>query len=417
MRPDRAVQGGVKLVPTTESRRPAWWPSFSSPLRSTALTARLGLVLLACFSVCFVTGVLSHYQYEPWSWLPEPAAPKVLYRVTQGLHIATGVATIPVVLVKLWSVYPNLFRWPTVRSVKHAVERLSVFVLVSVVLLQLATGFLNTLDWYPWPWDFRTVHYCLAYVLVGSILLHVGIKLPDIVYGLKAKLATADVLTELSWDENPVSHSNAGEVAPPETPALSRRGVLVASGLGVLTIIATTVGQTVTPLSRLGLLSTRQASRALQGVPVNGTAEETRVAAAAMSPSYRLEVVGPRSFALGLDELERLADTEASLPIACVEGWSVGADWRGIPLLSLVERAGGDANSGVRVVSLQAEGPFRDSTLKGPQVSAALLATHLNGERLHLDHGYPVRLISPNRPGVLNTKWLGRIEVDAAESD
>ena len=29
----------------------------------------------------------------------------------------------------------------------------------------------------------------------------------------------------------------------------------------------------------------------------------------------------------------------------------------------------------------------------------ALLATHLNGERLDIDHGYPLRLIAPNRPG------------------
>ena len=49
--------------------------------------------------------------------------------------------------------------------------------------------------------------------------------------------------------------------------------------------------------------------------------------------------------------------------------------------------------------------------LQGPQVSAALLATHLNGERLNLDHGYPLRLIAPNRPGVLQTKWLHRMEV------
>ena len=47
----------------------------------------------------------------------------------------------------------------------------------------------------------------------------------------------------------------------------------------------------------------------------------------------------------------------------------------------------------------------------GPQLSAALLATHLNGERLNVDHGYPLRLIAPNRPGVLNTKWLAMIEV------
>jgi DMSO/TMAO reductase YedYZ molybdopterin-dependent catalytic subunit len=47
----------------------------------------------------------------------------------------------------------------------------------------------------------------------------------------------------------------------------------------------------------------------------------------------------------------------------------------------------------------------------GPQLSRALLATHLNGDRINLDHGYPLRLIAPNRAGVLNTKWLSRIEV------
>ena len=35
----------------------------------------------------------------------------------------------------------------------------------------------------------------------------------------------------------------------------------------------------------------------------------------------------------------------------------------------------------------------------------------LSSEQLDLDHGYPCRLIAPNRPGVLQTKWLERIEV------
>ena len=76
--------------------------------------------------------------------------------------------------------------------------------------MQVTTGFLNVLNWYPFPWYFTNVHRFLGYVLVGSVLLHVGVKLPDIVYGLKAKVAEADVLTEIPWDENPDSHSNAG---------------------------------------------------------------------------------------------------------------------------------------------------------------------------------------------------------------
>src|SRR6266516_80445 len=110
---------------------PQAWPRFTSTLRSTAVTARVGTVLGCCFAICFVTGVLSHYQYQPWSWLPEPAAPAWGYRVTQGLHVITGIALIPLLLVKLWSVYPKLFVWPPVRSLLHGLERASVAVLVS----------------------------------------------------------------------------------------------------------------------------------------------------------------------------------------------------------------------------------------------------------------------------------------------
>jgi DMSO/TMAO reductase YedYZ molybdopterin-dependent catalytic subunit len=391
--------------------RPSWWPRFTSPLRSTAVTARLGRVLGIGFAICFVTGMLSHYQYQPWSWLPEPAGPRQAYRITQGLHVATGTACIPLILVKLWSVYPNLLRWPALRSLKHAVERLSVFVLVSSALVQLTTGFLNTLDWYPWPWSFPSTHRYLAYVVAGSILLHVGVKLPDIKYGLQARLAEADVLTEIPWSENPKAHSNAGVVPLEPMPALDRRGLLVAVASGIGAIVLTTVGQTLTPLSRVGLLATRQASKGPQGVPVNKTAEQAHVVELARATDWYLEVIGPAPFSLSLSELESMAKQARRYPISCVEGWSVGADWLGVPLIDVVRRAGGDASSRVVVVSLQPGGPYNHSTVEGPQVSAALLATHLNGERLDVDHGYPLRLIAPNRPGVLNTKWLTRVEV------
>lgn len=40
-----------------------------------------------------------------------------------------------------------------------------------------------------------------------------------------------------------------------------------------------------------------------------------------------------------------------------------------------------------------------------------LLALRLNGEVLSPDHGFPARIIAPNRPGVLQTKWVHRLEV------
>ncbi len=146
--------------------------------------------------------------------------------------------------------------------------------LVSATLVQLVTGFLNLLDWRPFGWDFVVVHYALAYVVIGSVLLHVAIKLPDIRYGLSTRLAEGDVLTEIPWHENPASHSNAGPLPPPKTPGISRRGVLIATGAGIGLVVVTSVGQTLTPLEPLGLLAVRQPSRGPQGVPVGRTAEE-----------------------------------------------------------------------------------------------------------------------------------------------
>jgi hypothetical protein len=368
-------------------------------------------VLGIAVGICFVTGLLSHYQYAPWSWLPEPASPVWLYRLTQGIHVATGTATIPLLLVKLWTVYPNQFRWPPIRSIKHAAERVSVAILVSSALVQLVTGFFNALNWYPFRWDFVPVHRFLAYVLVGSILLHIAIKLPDIVYGLQARLPDADVLTEIPWSENPDSHSNAGDLPAPPTPAISRRGVLAATGAGIGAVVITSVGQTVTPLEPLGLLAIRQGRKGPQGVPVNRTAEQAQVMVAATAADWTLQVEGPRPYALTLADVEDMVLHEARLPINCVEGWSVGAHWRGLRLLDLVLRAGGNTDSRVHVHSLETGWPFNNSTIFGPQLSRALLATHLNGERISVDHGYPLRLIAPNRAGVLNTKWLARIEV------
>jgi hypothetical protein len=389
--------------------RPTWWPHFSSTLRSTALTARLGLMLGIGFGICFLTGLLSYYQYAPWSWLPTPTAPVWGYRVTQGLHVTTGIACIPLIFVKLWSVYPNFFRWPPFPSIKRTVERVSLALLISSSLLQLFTGLCNVLGWYPFPWDFIVVHYALAWVVIGSVLLHVGIKLPDINYGLRAKLPEADVLTEIPWNENPDSHSNAGDTPAPPTPGLSRRGVLAVVGTGLGLVAVTVIGQTLTPLERIGLLAPRQPSRGPQGLPVGKTAAEAQVGE--LPPDWRLEVTGPQPYALSLAEIEELAVAEEQLPFAANEGWSATVRWRGVRLLDLVQRAGGTDASQTRVLSLEARGPFNKSLVEGEQLSKALLATHLNGERISLDHGYPLRLIVPNRSGMFNTKWLTKIEV------
>jgi Oxidoreductase molybdopterin binding domain len=380
---------------------PALWPRFSSTLHTPAVVARVGRVLGIFFTICFVTGVLSHYQYGPWHWLPEPASPTWGYRLTQGLHVITGTASIPLLVLKLWTVYPKLFQWPPAKSVLNGIERLSIGVFVTSALLEVGTGFINTLDWYPWPWFFTTVHYALAYIVFGSLLLHIACKLPIIRTGLATPLS-------------PAPNEPEEEVA---SAGISRRGLLIASGAGIGVVAVTVAGATVTPLQKLALLAPRRADEAPQlHVPINRTAHQASSKAAdvttlAYDPSYRLNVKGRNPFELTLQDIEALPRLDKVFPLACVEGWSVSARWYGIPLLDLVKRAGGDENSHVHVNSIEAAGIYRKSDIFGAQLSRALLATHLNGERLTLDHGYPIRLIAPDRAGVLNTKWVNTITV------
>ncbi len=88
---------------------------------------------------------------RPPEWLADglPSRPVWGHRLTQGLHVASGIVAIPLLPAKLWTVYPRLFAWPPVRSVRHALERLSVAVLVAAAVFEVATGLLNTAQWYP----------------------------------------------------------------------------------------------------------------------------------------------------------------------------------------------------------------------------------------------------------------------------
>ena len=195
------------------------------------------------------------------------------------------------------------------------------------------------------------------------------------------------------------------------SPGLSRRGLLVAGATAAGIVGITTVGQTVTPLHGLALLAPRDPEEGPQGVPINRTAGAAGVTTTAVDADYRFTITGARTLSFTVPELEAEVMQTVDLPISCVEGWSRGATWRGISLRGLMVRAGIPDRSTVRLVSLETHGSYRRSTIDPAQAAHALLALYLNGKRLSVDHGYPLRLIAPDRPGVLQTKWLHRIEV------
>ena len=88
--------------------------------------------------------------------------------------------------------------------------------------------------------------------------------------------------------------------------------------------------------------------------------------------------------------------------------------WRGVPLKSLLALAEAPAGASVRVESLEDHHRlYSSSVVDGEHADDpdTLLALELNGEELDLDHGYPIRLIAPDRPGVLQTKWISNVVV------
>jgi len=387
---------------TTDPDLPLRQHAYQSPLRDERLAAWLGATLGILFTTCFVTGLYSHLHQHPQSWLPLPARPAGLFRFTQGLHVACGIASLPVLLAKLWVVWPRFVSFPPGRRIADAIERLGVLALVTGGIFQVFSGIANIAQWYPWHFSFTAAHYWTAWITIGAVIAHVGAKAP-----ITARAVRRRKHRPALADADPV----LGTTAEGVHDGLDRRGFLVsvAAASGVLTLV--TVGQTLPGLRRLALLAPRDPADR----PVNRSARNAGVIAATTSPDYRLRIEGrvstPLTFTLA--QLQALPAHTADLPVACVEGWSYSARWTGVRLTDLVAMAGAPADAEVRVESLEEHSPYRTSFLNRFQAHDrdTLLATHLDGRPLSDDHGYPLRLIAPGRPGVNQTKWVTKVVV------
>ncbi len=375
-----------------------------SPVQDDRTAAILGVALGLSFLTCFLTGLISHFIQHPTSWFHWQPRPAGLYRFTQGLHVATGLASIPLLLAKLWSVFPHLFRWPPVAYVAHAVERIMLVPLVCGSVFMLFSGAANIAKWYPWHFSFPAVHYLVGWMTMGALVTHLGAKATITRHALFRRDTDAD------------ADADHDAPAPVAATGTSRRGFLGATAAAVGFLTLTTVGQTVRPLRRLTLFAPRRPDIGPQGLPVNGTASASLIKRA-QSPKYKLRITGnaAKKSTLSLADLQNFPQHSARLPIACVEGWSADANWTGVPIRDLLRHAGvaESANVEVTVTSLQRGSLYRESTLSNAQARDrdALLALKVNDATLHIDHGFPCRLIGPNRPGVQQTKWVAELSV------
>jgi DMSO/TMAO reductase YedYZ molybdopterin-dependent catalytic subunit len=408
--------------------RPRLRAQFRSPLRGPWLTSVFGLVLLVVLPVVILTGLLSYIAYGPalgqaipehvgWLRLPVfawPTRPPWLYRLTQGLHVGLGLVIIPVVLAKLWSVIPRLFAWPPVRSIAQLLERLSLLMLVGGILFEIVTGVLNIQYDYIFGFSFYTAHYFGAWVFIAGFAMHIAVKIPHMITGLRSMPMREVLRTGLSGTRPERPDADGLVSTDPADPTMSRRGALGLVGAGVVLIGALTVGQTVGGFTRVTALLLPRGRVGVPGdFPINKTAAAAGVLPAANNPDWRLTLRGgPAEVLLDRATLSRMPQHSARLPIACVEGWSAERVWSGVRMADLARLAGVPAPTSAHVTSLQRGGAFGEARLAANQVidPDALLALRVDGADLSLDHGYPARVIVPAVPGVHNTKWVDAIE-------
>ena len=156
--------------------------------------------------------------------------------------------------------------------------------------------------------------------------------------------------------------------------------------------------------------------------------------------AFRLNVGGlvDRPMSLSVADLRQMPSRTLVVTLECAgngrtgfnpavdgEKWDLGAvstaEWAGVPLVEVLDRAGVRANAR-EVVFRGADGgtveghkePIRfERSLRLDQTreAEALLVYAMNGEPLPVQHGYPVRMIVPGWYAVASVKWLTEIEV------
>jgi DMSO/TMAO reductase YedYZ molybdopterin-dependent catalytic subunit len=158
--------------------------------------------------------------------------------------------------------------------------------------------------------------------------------------------------------------------------------------------------------------------------------------------SYRLSVEGAVKypFTITYDELRRLPAESVVATLECAGNsrvflvpqmpgaqWELGAvgnaEWTGVPLATLLERAGLTG----KACDVVLEGADRGRPVEPPippepisysravpvdkALDDVLIAYAMNGVDLPHDHGFPVRAIVPGHYGMASVKWLTHIRV------
>ncbi|WP_435196853.1 molybdopterin-dependent oxidoreductase [Natronomonas sp. EA1] len=113
---------------------------------------------------------------------------------------------------------------------------------------------------------------------------------------------------------------------------------------------------------------------------------------------------GPEPLELTYGDLT--PETTKSALLDCTSGWYSEHDWQGVRVGDLLDMA--DAKG--KWVQFRSVTGYRWS-FPIAEARESLLATHVDGERLSHGHGFPIRLVVPDRRGFQWVKWVTEVRV------
>ncbi|EMA42785.1 molybdopterin-dependent oxidoreductase [Halococcus saccharolyticus] len=123
---------------------------------------------------------------------------------------------------------------------------------------------------------------------------------------------------------------------------------------------------------------------------------------------WQLRVGGRVERELAFDGGALDSDAGRRAVLDCTSGWYSTHDWQGIRIGDLLDSA--EPTDEAQWISFRSVTGYRWS-LPIEEARDALLATHVDGERLSHGHGFPLRLVAPGRRGFQWVKWVESVEV------
>jgi DMSO/TMAO reductase YedYZ molybdopterin-dependent catalytic subunit len=121
-------------------------------------------------------------------------------------------------------------------------------------------------------------------------------------------------------------------------------------------------------------------------------------------------------FSVSYAELKSLPNVTVTADMHCVTGWTtLDNQWEGVSFRTLAERARPKPEA-AWVIAHSEQGYASNLSLQAMMEDDVLVAWGHGGEPLEPEHGFPLRLVVPQRYGWKSAKWVRRLEFTAENS-